>query len=80
MKLNPIRENMTVLELNEKGERCQVLFSYKTPVAYAKLTDCGWIRYKTNQWYSKTTSKHINEWCHEYDDVCSQEEIDNLIQ
>lgn len=79
MNLKPIKENVNVLEFEKDGIRHQVLFSYQTPVAYSKLTAVGLVRYKTNEWYSRTTSKHINQWFHEYDDVCEQEEINNLV-
>lgn len=36
-----------------------VLFSYRTPVA-AVVPGRGWL--KTKQFYSTTTSKHINRW------------------
>jgi len=55
MKLNPIRQNMNEVEIKDKI----ILFSYKTPVAYYKAR-VGYA--KTNKFWSKTTSKHINEW------------------
>ena len=45
---------MTELELNDKV----ILFSYKTPVAMCDYSNI----YKTDRYYSKTTSKHINQW------------------
>lgn len=79
MELKPIRQNLNVLTFEKDGQEYKVLFSYETPVAYSKLTEVGLLRYKTNQWYSRATSKHINEWFHKYDDVCEQSEIDNLV-
>ena len=55
MKLTPIRANMTELELSN-GVR--VLFSYQTPVAIQN--DSGYMR--TSKSWSKTTSRHINQW------------------
>ncbi len=55
MKLKQIGSNMTELDLGF----AQVFFSYDTPVA-ARLTDGSLVR--TEQWYSATTSKHINKW------------------
>lgn len=56
MKLTPLATNMTELELQDGTT---VLFSYKTPVA-------GFIPgqgvFKTEQFFSQTTSKHINKW------------------
>ena len=54
MKLKTIASNMT--ELNFNG--MSILFSYKTPVA-------GWDNkgaFRTNKYYSPTTSKHINKY------------------
>jgi len=53
-----------------------VLYSYNTPVA-AYVRSIGYVR--TSQYYSKTTSKHINKWLHGQDyEVVSQEHIDFL--
>lgn len=80
MNLKPLKQNQNVLEFERDGVRYQVLFSYSTPVAYSKLTPVGLLRYKTNEWYSKTTSRHISSWFHEYDDFCPQSEIDDLVK
>jgi len=55
MQIKNIGSNMTELRLN-----CgtSVLFSYETPVA-CNTTD-GW--FKTEQWFSVTTTKHVNKW------------------
>lgn len=56
MKLQKLGSNTTVLKFNGH----EVLFSYETPVA-AYVYDLG--RYvRTNEHYSKTTTKHINKW------------------
>jgi|TARA_R100000482_G_scaffold120833_1_gene66448 hypothetical protein len=55
MQLKQIGSNMTELSL---PDNLSVLFSYETPVA-------GWDQdgpFKTEQFYSKTTSKHINKY------------------
>jgi hypothetical protein len=55
MKLNTIQSNMTEITYNN-GDK--VLFSYQTPVA-------SWENgqfYKTEKFWSKTTSRHINKW------------------
>jgi hypothetical protein len=54
MKLNPIKSNMTELEVNGNS----ILFSYKTPVA--GYDDHG--AFRTSEWYSMTTTKHINQY------------------
>jgi len=63
MNLTPIRANMTELEL----DGMTVLFSYKTPVAalVREQTADGlmtWHQYKTEKFWSRTTSRHINQW------------------
>ena len=73
IKLNPIGSNMTELETPTNA----ILFSYKTPVA---CRDSGGNYYRTKQYFSKTTSRHINKWL---DGVqareMSQEYFDNLL-
>ena len=55
MNLNPIRANMTEVILNDD---LKVLFSYKTPVACELKGEV----FKTDKFWSKTTSRHINQW------------------
>ena len=55
MNLTPIASNMT--EVETKTHR--ILFSYRTPVAAYEFGR-GWI--KTEQFWSVTTSRHINKW------------------
>jgi len=59
MKLNPIKSNMTEIEL---WNGLCVLFSYKTPVACFKP---GVGPIVTEQHWSKTTTRHINFWLRE---------------
>jgi hypothetical protein len=61
MKLNPIAENMTEIELGVglDGKPNRVLFSYSTPVAVYRSGE-GY--YRTNKFWSRTTSRHINKW------------------
>lgn len=56
MKLNPISKNVNEL-IYEDGT--VVLFSYRTPVA-AMLPSGRYV--KTADWYSSTTTRHINQW------------------
>jgi hypothetical protein len=77
MKLNSIGINMTEVEM----ELCIVLFSYKTPVAfYDKDAD---MYYKTDKYWSRTTSRHIRQWLRDNDSNCmniiTQKELDNLL-
>lgn len=55
IKLNPIKNNMTELQTPNN----LILFSYKTPVA---CRDSGGNYYRTKKFWSKTTSRHINQW------------------
>ena len=56
MKLKPIASNQTELTTTEGAV---ILFSYETPVA-ALLPSGQYAR--TSDWYSQTTSRHINKW------------------
>ena len=56
MELTPIAANQTELSFTNGT---QVFFSYKTPVA-AYCPSLGYIR--TEQFWSSTTSRHINKW------------------
>jgi hypothetical protein len=55
MKIKPVGSNMTELQLDD----VHVLFSYETPVA-ACIFGKGFVR--TEQWYSQTTTRHVNKW------------------
>jgi hypothetical protein len=56
MKIKPAGSNMTELETSDGTT---VLFSYTTPVA-AFMPGAGFIR--TEEFFSRTTSKHITKW------------------
>jgi len=74
MKLKQLGSNMTELNMGD----VQVFFSYETPVA-ARLTDGSLVR--TEQWYSATTSKHINKWLQGCDAVeVPQSVINDLVE
>lgn len=73
MKLKLIGSNQKELDLGF----AQVFFSYETPVA-ARLTDSSLVR--TEDYYSVTTSKHINKWLQGSDClIVSQERINSLL-
>ena len=42
----------------------EVLYSYSTPVA-CYFPSCG-VTWRTNEYYSVTTSRQLNEWCKGY--------------
>ena len=54
MKLNPVGSNMNEVVVDGKS----ILFSYKTPVA--GYDDNG--AFRTDEFFSVTTSKHINKY------------------
>lgn len=81
MNLNPIKTNMTEVTFSLDGQRAQVLFSYKTPVAMRLLTPEGMEYHVTEQYWSRTTSKHINAWMPKEDRIeHPQEYFDNLLE
>ena len=51
LKIRQVGSNQTELTINREI----ILFSYQTPVAILGIRN-----YKTDQYYSKTTSRHIN--------------------
>ena len=74
MKLTPIAANRNIISYNNGNE---VFFSYSTPVA-GYSPDKGYLR--TEQWYSQTTSKHINQYLGALNySTVSQETINNLV-
>ena len=74
MKLTPLGANQTEVSINNGT---QIFFSYRTPVA-AYLPDKGYVR--TERFWSKTTSRHINKWLDNVNNVSevSQSVLDNL--
>lgn len=78
MELTPIKSNCTELKLNDYI----VLFSYKTPVAFFDRQSGEY--YKTSKKWSRTTSKHINQWIFDKDaenvKEVSQDVLDSLIK
>ena len=79
MNLNPIKANMTELDL---GNGLQILFSYKTPVAaYDWREGSGNGKYyRTATRWSNTTQRHINQWLGSAKaEEKPQEFFDNLI-
>ena len=56
MKIKPIASNLTELHTDD----AVILFSYETPVAALRKADHEYLR--TDQFWSQTTSRHINKW------------------
>ena len=52
------------METIEFNDGTLILFSYGTPVA-GFIPSLGYVR--TTEWFSSTTSKHINKWLKEID-------------
>ncbi len=72
MQLTPIASNMTEVETSE----ARILFSYRTPVA-AYIFGEGYV--KTDQFWSVTTSRHINKWGAKDGKEVPQARLDNLV-
>ena len=76
MELKTLAANRTLLIFN-KGIT-EILFSYEKPVA-GYSHKLGWI--KTDQWYSQTTTRHINQYLGNLNHtVVSQSVIDDLLK
>jgi hypothetical protein len=74
MKLHSFATNRTLLTFDDGTE---VFFSYSTPVAGYK-PNIGYV--KTNQWYSSTTTRHINKYLDDNFALnVEQDTINNLI-
>jgi hypothetical protein len=77
MKVQQVTTTSTQVTLADGTE---VLYSYSTPVA-ALVPGRGWMR--TEQFYSTTTSKHINAWlrknCGGTVQTVPQWEVDQLV-
>jgi len=74
MKLTSFATNRTLLTFADGTE---VFFSYSTPVAGYK-PNIGYV--KTNQWYSSTTTRHINKYLNDNFALnVEQDTINNLI-
>lgn len=58
MNLKPLGANVTEVTLGNT----RILFSYQTPVAYEIISGDQSGIYKTDRFWSKTTSRHINKW------------------
>ena len=75
MKLKPIGANQTELDIDGITT---ILFSYETPVACITNDRA----FRTDKHWSKTTSKHINQWLKNFSwvDIKPQASFDNLIK
>jgi hypothetical protein len=82
MNLKPLGTNKTEVTIeNKNGNRVRVLFSYETPVAFDELTETGLHYYKTETYYSRTTSKHIGSWLPKDQAVTlTQEQFDKALE
>ena len=65
MNLTPLASNMTELTL---AGGLTILFSYKTPVACRYTNGTDQVVYKTEKFWSRTTSRHIGQWIVMQDD------------
>ncbi len=69
MKLHSFATNRTLLTFDDGTE---IFFSYSTPVAGYSKSLHGYFR--TNEWYSSTTTRHINRYLNEYSDIPNPEQ------
>ena len=77
MKIKQIGSNMTVLTLNNGTE---VLFSYETPVAGFSGTSYAYRYFKTDEKWSKTTTRHVNKYLNGQDAaILGQWEINEMV-
>ena len=72
MQLTQIAPNKTEIETSQ----ARILFSYRTPVA-AYIFGEGFV--KTEQYWSVTTSKHINKWGARDGKKVPQARLDSLV-
>ena len=72
MQLTQIAPNQTEIETSQ----ARILFSYRTPVA-AYIFGEGFV--KTEQYWSVTTSKHINKWGARDGKEIPQSRLDSLV-
>jgi len=79
MKLKKLGANVTEVEMSSI---LTVLFSYQTPVAYKQYDGDGDFNVKvTDQYWSRTTTKHINKWVMgEKTQAVPQTQIDDLVE
>ena len=80
MKLKQIGANQTEVQLSDHYERqtIQIFFSYEQAVCVRNENGC----FVTEEKYSRTTSKHINNWVANLSDIIKmvpQSEIDNMV-
>ena len=77
MKLKQIGANQTEVQLSDHYET-QIFFSYEQAVCVRNADGC----FVTEEKYSRTTSKHINNWVANLSDIIKmvpQSEIDNMV-
>ena len=75
MKLTPIAANRNIISYDDGTE---IFFSYSTPVA-GYSTELGYI--KTADWYSSTTTRHINKYLDNVNaSIVPQQTINELSQ
>ena len=76
MKLTSFATNRTLLTFADGTE---LFFSYATPVAGYSKSLHGYFR--TSNWYSSTTTRHINRYLNEYADVpCPEHNVHHVEQ
>jgi len=75
MEIFETGSNYTIVLFNNENKGVYVLFSYKTPVAYNDVNGFN----VTEQYFSSTTTKHINKFLNGANyKIVKQEKIDNI--
>lgn len=74
--IHPVGSNQTEVDM---GDGVIILYSYNTPVAAKVSFPDGEIHFlKTDRFYSRTTSKHVNAWLGKNAEEVAQDIIDKL--
>ena len=76
MNLKPIKANMTEVSFG----KYRILFSYETPVAYEIVSGDQSGVYRTDKFWSRTTTRHINQWLNgRFASNIEQKYLDNIV-
>lgn len=75
MKVEILGKNQAILE----ADNYKALFSYGIPVAVIAFLDSGTRGFRTSDWHSVTTSRHINKFLSGIREVSEDSNISGLI-
>jgi hypothetical protein len=84
ISLQNIGSNQRVLVIQDSeklfGDKQKFLFSYETMVAAIIETTNNQFKYKIGHFYSKSTSRHINQFGCGVAELCDPEFLENLLR